>query len=190
MKRITPAQPPGNTRQNAGYSLLEMLVYIVAFAMAVNIMISLLGTGARLTAVTTLGLGRMEGVREVQETFTRYTRRAAAVVDGIGTYQTTDRQLVLKMPPGQEDGYDYVVLGALDTPDQFGVLGLKSGPGGLESDYLTYLAQPLAILRFEIENLQSSTLVHLDVQVKLEKGERDRTFLLHRSSASLRGIGV
>lgn len=177
-------------RRNGGYSLLEMLVYIVAFGMAVNILVSLLGTGARLTAITTLGLERMDGVRDVEDTFTRYARQAAGVVDSVATYHTSESQVVLKMPPGNEDGIEYMVLGALKDPDRFAVLGLKPGGSGWEAGYLRTLRQPLARIHFETASTERGTLLHLDVQVKLEEGERERTFLVHRSSVFLRGTGL
>jgi len=166
-----------------------MLVYIVVFGMALNLMVSLLSTGSRLAATTTLGLGRMEGLREVMETFTNQTRKAVAVVDGAGAYQTGDDRLVLRMPEGTEDGFDYLVIGRLHEPNKFGVLGLKEGESGLENVYMSTLRQPLEVLRFEVDGAGFRPVVHLDVQIKLEEGERERPFILHRSSAMPRGMG-
>lgn len=174
---------------NRGASLLELLVYVVAFGMAVNLMISLLGTGSRLAATTTLSLGRMDGIREVQTAFTKHVRQAAAVADRAGDFETTERRLVLRMPPGQTAGFDYVVLGELHQPDRFGILRLANTPDGLEQVYLKTLRQPLGTLRFETETGSARPVVHLDVQVKQQDGERERPFLVHRATAVPRGIG-
>lgn len=180
---------PRRRANTSGYTLLEMLVYIVVFGVALNMMASLLGSGSRLAATTTLGLGRLEGIRDVEEVFTNYTRRAAAVAGQIGDYETGAHRLVLKMPPGGEEGFDYVVLGALNQPDQFSVLGLAAGGAGWETVYLRTLRQPLQTLEFHVDNTGAAPAVHLDVQVKGEEGERKQSFLVHRSSAVPRGIG-
>lgn len=175
-------------RADAGYSLLEMLVYIVVFAAAVNLLVSLLSTGSRLAATTSLSMGRMEGLREVQDTFLSYTRRAAAVEERVGDYETTEDRLVLRMPPGMESGMDYVVLGRLHAPDQFAVLGLSKGKAGLENVYLKALRQPFDRVHFALDQSGAQTVVTLELQVKLESGERERNFIVHHSTAAPRGI--
>lgn len=184
-------ETPGSTRpngRNAGYALLEMLVYIVVFAAAVNLMVSLLSTGSQLAATTSLSLGRMEGLRDVQDAFTKYTRSAASVVERAGDYVTLDDRLVLRMPEGIEADWDYVVLGRLHSPDQFGVLALREGEGGLENVYLKTLRQPLQRQHFAVDRSGARPAVTLELQIKLEEGERERPFLVHRNTAVPRGI--
>lgn len=175
--------------QDCGYSLLELLVYVAVFAIGVNLFVSLLGTGSRLSATNTLTMARMEGVREVEEEFTEYTRRATAVVDEAGDFKTGPDRLVLKMPPGQADGFDYAVLGVLREANRFGVVGLAEKEGELEVVYMKTLRQPLELLVFEVEGGGERPLVHLRVKVQGEDGERKQPFVEHRASATLRGVG-
>jgi len=185
--------PTGSNRtkcpSNAGYSLLEMLVYIVVFAAAVNLLISLLSTGSRLAATTTLSLNRMDGLREVQDTFTQYTRRAAAVEARVGDFETTSDRVVLRMPPGLASELDYVVLGRLHDPERFGVLGLSKQDAVLEQVYLKTFSQPLEQLHFEVDKTGARPALALELQIKLEEGERERPFIRHRCIAVPRGIG-
>ncbi|MBX3176601.1 MAG: type II secretion system protein [Candidatus Hydrogenedentes bacterium] len=174
-------------RPNGGFTLLEMLVYVAIFGLTINILASLLMTGARLSATAALSLDRLAGVRDVQEAFTTYTRRASGVAVSAGSYTTGEDTLVLAMPPSW--GYDYAVLGKLgeDGGDHFGVLRLRNGDSGLESDFLQFRAQPLAHLRFEVDESGARPVVHMEIQVKPESGERDRGFRMHRTAATPRG---
>mgnify|MGYP003646086873 CR=1 FL=1 len=171
-----------------GFSLLELLVYIVIFAMGVNLCVSALGTGARLSSTTALQLGRIEGIRAIQETFTGYVRRAAAVSPGAGGYNTGPDRVVLQMPPDQPEGFDVLVLGAVRDPSLFSVLGLKNVEGTWTEVYMKTLRQPLGKQELTIDHSGIRPLVSLDLQVGQEEGERARTFLVHRSSAVPRGM--
>jgi type II secretory pathway pseudopilin PulG len=174
---------------NRGYSLLELLVYVAVFAIGVNLFVSLLGTGSRLSAMNTLTMSRMEGVREVEEAFMAYTRRAIAVAAEAGDFKTGPDRLVLKMPPGQTDGFDYAVLGVLREANRFAVMGLAEKSGGLEVSYMKTLRQPLDIVAFEVEDASPRPLVKLRVKIKGENGERKQSFVEHRSIATPRGVG-
>jgi hypothetical protein len=185
-----PANQLNEQRLNRhGYSLLEMLVYIAVFAIGLNLFISLLGTGSRLTATTSLSLARMEGVREVEDTFVQYTRRAVSVVAEVGEFKTGSDRLVLKMPPGQENGFDYAVLGVLREANRFAVMGLATREGATEVVYLKTLPQPLENLTFDVEASGPRPLVNLRVKVQSEAGERKHTFVEHQTSATPRGMG-
>jgi hypothetical protein len=172
-----------------GYSLLELLVYVAVFAVAVNIFVSLLGTGSQLSALNTLSMSRMEGVREVQEEFTEYTRRASVVVPEVGEYKTGPDRIVLKMPPGQEEGFDYAVLGVLREANRFAVMGLAEKEGALEVVYMKTLRQPLETLLIEVDGSGSRPMVNLRVKVQGEEGERKQPFVEHTASATPRGVG-
>jgi len=173
----------------AGYSLLELLVYVAVFAVGVNIFVSLLSNGSQLSALTTLSMARMEGVREVQEEFTEFTRRATEVVSEVGEYKTGPDRLVLKMPsePGAE--IDYAVLGILQQANHFAVMGLAGKEGALEVTYLKTLHQPLETIAFEVVQGGARTLVNLRVKVLGEEGERKQPFVEHLASATPRGVG-
>lgn len=171
-----------------GYSLLEMLVYIAVLAVAINLFLTTLHTGSRLTATTTLQLSRMEGIREVQQSFVGYVRRAAAVVPGAGEFRTDANRVVLQMPPGQEEGFSHLVLGALRDPHRFSVMGLTESSGTWTEVYGKTLRQPLGQQQFEVDMTGGRTQVSLTCQVQQEAGERDRPFLVYRSTAAPRSI--
>ena len=188
-RRNFPVRSAGTRTAQHGYSLLELLVYVAVFAIGVNLFVSLLGTGSRLSAMNTLTMARMEGVREVEEEFMEYTRRAASVVAEAGDFKTGPDRLVLKMPPGQEDGFDYAVLGVLREANRFAVMGLAEKEGGLEVVYMKTLRQPLEILAFDVDGVGVRPLVNLRVKVQGEDGEREQPFVEHRASATPRGVG-
>ncbi len=173
----------------AGYSLLELLVYVAVFAVAVNLFVSLLGTGSQLSALNTLSMSRMEGVREVQEEFTEFTRRASAVVSEVGEYKTGADRLVLKMPQAQEGEFDYAVLGVLRESNRFAVMGLTEKEGAMEVVYMKTLRQPLETLEFDVNQGGARPLVNLRVKVLGEEGERKQPFVEHFASATPRGVG-
>lgn len=190
--RVTPLDASSRARRMqspAGYSLLELLVYVAVFAVAVNIFVSLLGTGSQLSALNTLSMSRMEGVREVQEEFTEYTRRASAVVPEAGEYKTGADRLVLKMPQAQEGGFDYAVLGVLREANCFAVIGLADKEGVMEVVYMKTLRQPLETLQFDVDQGGARPLVNLRVKVQGEDGERKQPFVEHLASATPRGVG-
>ena len=173
--------------QSGGYSLLEMLVYVAVLAVGINLFVSALSSGSRLSAVTTLQLGRIEGIRDVQDTFTGLVRRAAAVVPEAGAYTTGGQTVVLRMPPGQPEGFSYIVIGAVRDPERFSVLGLNEAGDVWTSDYLRNLRQPLSQLRFEVNTDGVRPVVAMTVQVKRDEGERGAEALVHRALATPRG---
>ena len=177
------------TRRCRGYSLLELLVYMAVFGIGINLFISAMGTGSRLSATTTIQMSRLEGIRDVQQTFVHYVRRAESVVPAIGRYTTGDSVVVLKMPTLQSEGFDYLVLGAVQQPDAFTVLGLTQTEGQWHETYMKTLRQPLGQQTFAVLEEGERPLVQMTVQVKQESGERDRPFLLHTCNATPRGYG-
>lgn len=172
-----------------GYSLLEMLVYVAVFAVGANLFVSLLSSGSQLSALNTLSMSRMEGVREVQDEFTEYTRQAVSVVAEAGDFKTTADRLVLKMPSGQDGGFAYCVLGVLRDANRFAVLGLAEKDGKLEEVYMKTLRQPLETVVFEVDESGARALVNLSIKVQGEEGERKQPFVEHRASATPRGVG-
>ncbi len=172
-----------------GYSLLELLVYLTVLAIGINLFVSALGTGSRLSATTTLQMGRLEGIREVQQTFVHYVRRAADVVPSIGRYNTGDSVVVLKMPALQPEGFDYLVVGAVQRPDAFTVLGLTQTDGQWQETYMKTLRQALGEQSYVIREDGARPLIQMTVQVKQESGERERPFLLHTCNATPRSYG-
>jgi type II secretory pathway pseudopilin PulG len=171
----------------AGYSLLEMLVYIAVLAVGINLFVSALSTGSRLAATTTLQLGRIEGIRDVQDSFTGYVRRAAAVVPRASSFETGEDLVVLRMPPDQPEGFDYLVLGAVRGPERFTVLGLTEKDGAWSEVYGKTLRQPLGQQQYAVDDSGIRPLITVTLQVAQEDGERKRPFLVHRCSAAPRG---
>jgi hypothetical protein len=174
-------------QRQAGYSLLETLVYVAILAVGVNLFVTALGTGSRLAATTTLQLGRIEGIREIQDTFVGYVRRAAAVTPGVSGFETGEDMVVLKMPPGQPEGFEYLIVGAVRAPESFSVLGLREVEGGWQEVYMKTLRQPLGQQRYAVAETGTRPLVTLTLQVREEEGERERPFLIHRNNATPRG---
>jgi hypothetical protein len=139
--------------------------------------------------MNTLTMARMEGVREVEAEFSEYTRRATAVVAEAGDFKTGSDRLVLRMPPGQVDGFEYAVLGILREANRFAVMGVAEKEGGLEVIYMKTLRQPLETLAFEVDGAGARSLVNLRFKVQGEDGERKQSFVEHRASATPRGVG-
>lgn len=172
-----------------GFSLLELLVYMAVLGIGINLFISAMGTGSRLSATTTLQMSRLEGIRDVQQTFVHYVRRAESVVPAIGRYTTGESVVVLKMPGVQPEGFDYLVLGAVQRPDGFTVLGLTQTEGQWQETYMKTLRQPLGQQTYAVREDGARPLIQMTAQVKQESGERERPFLLHTCNATPRGYG-
>ena len=111
------------------------------------------------------------------------------MVPEAGEFKTGPDRLVLKMPPGQENGFDYAVLGVLREANHFAVMGLAAREGGLEVVYLKTLRQPLETLVFDVDGAGVRPLVNLRLKVQGEEGERKQPFVEHRASATPRGVG-
>ena len=174
--------------RRTGYTLLEILVYVAVFGMGLNLFVSALGTGSRLTALTTLQLGRIEGVRDIQNLFVSQVRLAESVVPRVGDFETGDQIVVLRMPPSQSEGVDYVVLGAARDVDHFSMVRVTDTNGSLSAAMGKTLRQPLGHLRFTVHEPTGSTPITLSIQVKQEDGERDKPFLTHETIATPRGM--
>ena len=180
--------PVLKTTRRGGYTLLEMLVYVVVFGMGLNLFVSALGTGSRLTALTTLQLSRIEGVREIQNLYVSQVRCAESVVPRVGNFETGDNLVVLRMPPTDIEGVDYVVLGAARDANHFSIVRVTDTNGSLSAAMGKTLRQPLGQLRFTVHEGAGAMSITMHIQVQQEDGERDKPFLAHETLATPRGM--
>lgn len=173
-----------------GFTLFEMVVYIAVFTVGVNLFVSVLSTGARLGATTTLQLHRVAGIRAVQSRFVHFVRQGGSVVPGAGPYQTGEDVVVLRMPDESPGSMDAVVLGAVRDKQHFSVLGLALADDGTWSQvYGETVHQPLKRQVFQVSTDGPRPVVFLEAQIAVEDGEIGVRPVIHRIRAVPRGWG-
>lgn len=178
-----------NNAASGGYSLLEMLMVTAVIAVGFNLCASLASTGARMTALNSLALDRLQGLAELQSQFAEAVREAVAVVPNVGEHRTGPDKVVLTLPPS-EGRNRWMVLGDLNGQGRMMKGIVSEGPGGLQIESGSSFGPPLASLRFSLPKVpvESIRLISLDVIVKQERGERPVEGPPHRFMAALRGL--
>lgn len=172
-----------------GYSLLEMLMVTAVIAVGLNLCASLASTGARMTALNTLALDRLQGLTELQSQFAEAVREAMAVVPEVGEHRTGPDKVVLALPP-LEGRNRWMVLGDLNGQGRMMKGMVSEGPEGLQFESGSSFGPPLASILFSLSKvpMESIRLISLDVIVKQERGERSVEAPPHRFMAALRGL--
>ena len=173
-------------RRNRGYLLLEVLVYVGIVGVGINLCAGLFISGARLSAVNTLALDRMNALNEIHREFGQAVRGAVAVVPECGPYKTGPGQVVLAYPPldGQRR---YVVLGTVQDAEHLSKQDLVERDGVLEMHRQSTYGLALEDISFSYDT--PARLVRLDVVIQPEAGERRRAPVVHHFVAAPRGMG-
>ena len=170
-----------------GYTIIEMLVYIAVFSMALVVCSKLFVTTSRLSVHGTEIVDRMNEMREVQRDFTEVVRTAAAVVPGIGDHRTDDKTVVLQMHhPGEPARY--AVLGMLDGQQHLCCMEVTGAGDVLQADKYVTWRLPVAAAHFEVDDAGRCVTLTLDTQpYNPQKPDAGHT---HRFVAALRADAV
>ncbi len=180
-----PDKRTSRPRRTAGYTIIEMLVYVAVLAIAINLCGKLFLSGSRLSALNTQALDRMLAVSEVEKEFDRAVREASTVVPEAGEYRGNEQTVVLQAEP-EEGCPHYVVFGAMRDKEHVSRMDLVRRNGNLECTRFTTFRQPFASITF---TTAQAPLISLDVIIKKDQGERNLRKTVHRFDAALRGMG-
>ncbi len=180
-----PGEKTSRQRRNAGYTIIEMLVYVAVLAIAINLCGKLFLSGSRLSALNTQALDRMLAVSEVEKEFDRAVREASAVVPEAGEYRSGEQTVVLQAEP-EEGSPHYVVFGTIRDKEHISRMDLVQRSGVLECTRFTTFRQPFASIAFAAPQ---APLISLEVIIKKDTGERNLRKTVHRFDAALRGMG-
>ena len=173
-------------RRNRGYSLLEVLLYVGIVGVGINLCAALFLSGARLSALNTLTLDRMNALNEIHREFGQAVRGAVAIVPEAGAYKTGPGQVVLAHPSLGGRPH-YVVLGTLQDANHLTKRDLVERGGVLQVYRQITYGLALEDLSFSYD--APARLVRLDAVIQAEEGERKSGDTVYRFAAAPRGIG-
>ncbi|HNR33228.1 MAG TPA: prepilin-type N-terminal cleavage/methylation domain-containing protein [Candidatus Hydrogenedentes bacterium] len=175
-------------KNNAGYTLLEMLAVFAVMMMALNLAGTVVTKSTRLSAATTRALDGTAQLGELERAFVDAVRTSCGATDGIGIYRTGPETLVLCMPP-TADGDRYVVFHFLPEQQRLMRLRFESRGGEAALTAAKTFLLPVAAATMSSTSGGASggedALFALDLEVSSPSG-RVRT--THRVLAAPRGV--
>ncbi len=172
-----------NRQTSRGFMLVEVLVYIAVFSMALVLLSRIFVTTSRLSAYSTQIVERMDAVRDVQRDFLEITRAAVAVVPGIGEHHTSTHRLVLQLHSAGETPR-YAVLGVFDDAERLALLEVVQRDDTLQAEKFKAWRLPVTDARFEIDPL--ARRVTLELATQPQNPRRPDAGRTHRFVAALR----
>ncbi len=100
-------------RANAGMTLLELLGYVAALGILVNICAVSFVQSNRLAQVGETTLLRLDTLAAVQQDFTDAVHRAVSVAPALAGFSTNAEQVVLQLPPlpDEPEAVRFIVFG-------------------------------------------------------------------------------
>lgn len=168
-------------RHNAGYTLLEMLMYVAVMTVLVSLCGKLFASGLRLSALSTQTLDRIMDVANLESDFTGAVRGAQGVVPEMGSYRSGPEQLVLRVP-AKEGRSRYIVFGKLRDARHLSRMDVLEQNGVFTTSRFVTYRVPVDAITFDTS---TPGLIQLDV---LAKGRQEKS-LARRFIAAPRGIG-
>ncbi len=174
--RYRGAPRRGLRRADAGVTLFEMLAYTALLAVILNIAMGLFSMGLRLSRLTQEGLGRVETVNAVGQTFQDAVQAATRVVPVLGPYSTGPGQLVLRGTATNKNRF--VVFGQFDSDARLIVSEIVEEDGQLVVDKVARFPLPLDKLAFEYGAgiLGETRCVTLRFSLRPPEGSRRRAY--------------
>jgi type II secretory pathway pseudopilin PulG len=182
----------GCKAQHVGYTLIEMLVYVVILATVVNICAGIFSSSMRLNDMGTATLDRMHRLDEVREEFAAAIHKSSAVVPAAWDYQTGEDRVVLETAQDTPDGArHFIVFGCLKSPSALTRLEFSGKDGSYTIDHMETYGADFASVAFEYNSAEPSSTRLVTLVSALEgEGSDHRPPLERRFAATLRGIGT
>lgn len=162
--------------RRGGYTLVELLAYLLVFGVVVNLAGSLFVTASRLHMMGRDAIDRMHAVDDLASRFSTTVRGAVGVVDEAAGYVNSEDTLVLRLPHDR-----YAVMGRLRGDDRFVVTTFAAESPGTPEFLRTY-PHPIEYLAFE--SLPTGAVA---MRVAL-RNERVRSRAEHRFVATPRSV--
>jgi hypothetical protein len=142
-------------------TLLEVLASSSVLILLVNVIISIMMSGNRLSATSMNTLDRIQRSTDVRESLLRDVKSSYGVVPSVLHYETSDKQLVLELPPLAEkpEARHYAVYGRMKSQNQLDRLEITMGDGSEAVE--SFETFPLWIEGFSVK--QSGKLVSIEL---------------------------
>lgn len=137
-------------RNQAGYTLLELLAAGVVMMAAFTLCGKLFVQTTRLSAANTGALDRLNQARELESEFVETVNAAVGVASRAAAFRTGEDTLVLRLPANDGERR-CAVFGAFRHPNRVSRLIMRERGGQWEAESLTTFALPVGELRFSWE---------------------------------------
>ncbi|MCC6143411.1 MAG: prepilin-type N-terminal cleavage/methylation domain-containing protein [Candidatus Hydrogenedentes bacterium] len=142
-----------HTRNCSGYSLLELLVVVVALGMLLNVLMLMFTSASRLAAYDSQRLNRLSTTAELGDEFVEIVRKAGGFAEAAGSFRADGDTLVLRMPAaaGTER---FSVLDFRADLQRLSRYDLNINDGAPEISYHRTYSMPLARIAFHTDKRQ------------------------------------
>jgi len=153
------------SRNEQGYSLIEMLAYVIVLGIIINISAPLFVSAMRLSKVGEAASDRLKGVEEIRSRISERVRGAVRVVPSTLDFESGEEQLILEMP--DDPVARRVVFGTFNHPNQVSRLELIKEDGQWVPDFLATYRQRITGLRFTYDTVEptDAALVRFVVEI-------------------------
>ena len=175
---------PDDGTGTRGYTLMEMLCVIAVMGIAINLCAGLFMSGARLSALGTENLDRINAIGDIEAAFRKTVRESEGVIPVLGEHQSGPDRVILQMP-SIEGQPRWVVLGALRDPMHLSRLAIVERDGVYEAHSFTSYRQKLERMEFSFE---PGGPVRLNVMIWRDPTEGKRPGINHGFLATPRGF--
>lgn len=140
------ARNQSTSRHKQGYSLIELLAYLVVLGVIINLSAPLFLSATRLSRLGEAASDHLQGVEEIQSRITDRVREAVRIVPSTLTFESGEDQLILEMPANPLARR--VVFGTINDPNKVFRLELIQQDGKWVHDFLAIYRQSITGLRF------------------------------------------
>ena len=172
---------------NSGVTLLELLGYVLAFAIVINLALSLFLDSTRLNALGVEVLDKIGQTEEIRREFQEAVRECSSVCKQAGTFETGADQLVLQTQPDSAEGEQarYVIFQTVQSPKRLRKIVIAEKNGNL--DTLSVVTYPLEVdlVKFAYDK---GKLVSLDMTLKKISDRVKKESTVHRFTSYMRGV--
>lgn len=171
-----------------GYSLIELLAYIVVLGIIINVSAPLFLSAMRLSRVGEAASDHLQGVEEIRSRISDRVREAVRVVPSTLTFESGKDQLILEMPANPVARR--VVFGTLNHPNKVSRLDLIKQDGEWVPDFLATYRQSITGLRFTYDTADPADAALVQFVVEIDnKGMKNTVPGENLFTVALRSTG-
>jgi hypothetical protein len=165
---------------NAGITLLDTLAYVVIAAILINLCLVAFLNSSRLSAVGTMALDRMNGIRQIEQAFSESVRASAGQVEQVGDFVSGPDTLAM----ATADPSRFVVFTQVDETPRLSRLELVRNGDMYDVDRAFAYPVDLKLIEFKMD----SGSIALEIQLDREQAD-NRVGVTHRFLATPRLTG-
>lgn len=162
---------------NAGITLLDTLAYVVIASILINLCLVAFLNSSRLSAVGTMALDRMNGIRQIEQGFAESVRASAGRVEQVGGFASGPDTLAL----ATADPNRFVVFTQVNQVPRLSRLELVRNGEDFDVDRAFAYPVDLKVIEFTVD----SGSIALEIQLDREQAD-NRVGVTHRFLATPR----